>query len=141
MCRLTDTNAFQISVSASNSFVSIAPYSVTCCIAMGKESCKYVLNAILWTKPLLFFGLILDLGLKYLRDSTLCVFLVCLDALSVLPLSLKHRFLVGVRRGCDAKFSSSVYLSMSIITVSVVHNSPNTSLAPAHASVIVIDRS
>ena len=64
LCLLMDNNAFQISVIALNIIVSVAPYSVTCCIAIDKESCRYVLNAILRKMSLLFIGLVLDLGLK-----------------------------------------------------------------------------
>ena len=64
LCLLTDNNVFQLSIISSNVFVSVSPYSVTYCIAIGKDSFRYVLNAILWKMPLLFFGLILDLGLK-----------------------------------------------------------------------------
>ena len=78
-----ETNAFQISVIASKVRVSVAPYSVTCCIAIGNESCKYVLNTILRKIPLLFLGFKLDLGLKYTCDFALSFFV----PLRILPLS------------------------------------------------------
>ena len=133
-----DVRTLPIVLIASSVFVFVALYSLTCWMTMSCESCMCVLNAMLWNISLLFVGLILDLGLEYAFEDSLSYFLLYLGEFRILSTSLKHNFFVGVSRVCDPRSFLSFQESASIVRVSFVHNSPNTSLAPAHTYVIVV---
>ena len=146
ICWSMEDNVFQIDIKVANNFVSVSPNSVTFWMEIRMDKWRYVLNTIVRNSPFFFFGFRLDRGRKQGWVKPIAFLLPTEVSLRIMLSAVNRNAFFGVlivyvnSFWCSILLSkSSIAVSTSSITVSCIHNSPNTSHAPTHASVRVVE--